>query len=177
MPGLRTQPGQPESPVVHPKAEALAQNLEKLAWLMDRAIPIPGTHLRFGLDAFLGLLPGWGDSVTGFVQAALVLTTLSQYRIPKAVAARMVANVAIDNVVGLIPFLGDAFDFGFKANTRNMKLLSEVRHRQQQGEAMPSAASVKYLVMIGAILVGILGLIFLAVVAASAYIIKLIFAH
>ena len=168
---------QPQASVVHPKAEALAQNLERLAWLMDRAIPIPGTKLRVGLDAILGLVPGWGDSITGIVQAALVLTTLANYRVPKAVAARMVANVALDNIVGLVPMLGDAFDMGFKANTRNMKLLSEVRHRQDHGEAMPSAPSVKYLVMMGAILVGILGTIFLAVVAVSAYVVKWIFSH
>ncbi len=174
MPGIQNQP---QASVVHPKAEALAQNLERLAWLMDRAIPIPGTKLRVGLDAILGLFPGAGDVVTGVVQASLVLVTLSNYRVPKAVAARMVANVALDNVIGLIPMLGDAFDVGFKANTRNMALLKEVRDRQHHGEAMPSAPSVKYLVMIGAILVGILGTIFLAVVAISAYIVKLIFAH
>ena len=174
MPDLRTQ----SPPTTHSaKAEALAQNLERLAWLMDRAIPIPGTKLRVGLDALLGLLPGVGDSVTGVIQTALVLTTLANYRVPKAVAARMATNVVIDNLVGLVPGLGDLFDIGFKANTRNMALLREVRERQHQGEAMPSAPSVRYLITVGVVLVGLLSLIFIGMVALSAYIIKLIFAH
>ena len=175
MPGLRTT--EPTPHAIHPKAEAMARNLERLAWLMDRAIPIPGTKLRVGLDAILGLVPGWGDSITGVIQTALVLTTLAHYRVPKAVAARMAANVVLDNVVGLIPGLGDLFDMGFKANTRNMALLSEVRHRQDQGEPMPSAPSIRYLVTVGVVLIGVLSLLFIGVVVVSAYLVKLIFTH
>ena len=155
MPGVQSQP---DSRSIHPKAEAMAQNLEKLAWLMDRALPIPGTNLRFGLDALLGLFPGGGDVLTGIVQAALVLVTLANYRVPKAVATRMAANVLLDVSVGSIPILGDLFDMGFKANTRNMALLREVRQRQNHGETMPSAPSIRYLVMIGVILLGAVAL-------------------
>ncbi len=175
MSRLRTT--EPTPHAIHPQAEAMARNLERLAWLMDRAIPIPGTKLRVGLDALLGLVPGWGDSITGVIQTALVLTTLAHYRVPKAVAARMAANVVLDNVVGFVPFLGDLFDMGFKANTRNMALLSEVRQRQDQGEPMPSAPSIRYLALVGVVLVSVLGLIFIGVVAVTAYIVKLIFAH
>ena len=66
---------------------------------------------------------------------------------------------------------------GFKANTRNMALLREVRERQDQGEAMPSAPSVKYLITVGVVLLAVLGTLFLGVVAISAYIVKLIFTH
>lgn len=176
MPDLRTQAAPPHSPH-SAKAEALAQNLERLAWLMDRAIPIPGTKLRLGLDALLGLIPGVGDSITGVIQTALVLTTLAHYRVPRAVAARMATNVVLDNLVGLIPGLGDLFDIGFKANTRNMALLREVRERQHQGEAMPSAPSIRYLITVGLVLIGILSVIFVGAVVVAAYLVKLIFSH
>jgi hypothetical protein len=126
------------------RREAMARNLERLAWLMDRAFHIPGTRIRVGLDAILGLLPIGGDVLTGLVQAGLVLVALRHYKVPKIVAARMAANVLIDIAVGAIPLLGDLFDIGFKANTRNIRLLDEYRHREADGQAVgrpgPSAA-------------------------------------
>jgi hypothetical protein len=116
--------------------QAVARRLERLAWLMDRAIAIPGTRITVGLDALLGLLPVGGDVLTGIVQAALVLVALAHYRVPKWVAARMMANVALDIAVGSIPLLGDLFDVGFKANTRNIKLLEPYR-RQPEAESVP----------------------------------------
>src|SRR4051794_20107972 len=109
--------------------QAVARNLERLAWLMDRAVTIPGTRISIGLDAVLGLLPVAGDLLTGLIQAGLVLVALGHYRVPKAVAARMMANVLIDIAVGSIPILGDLFDVAFKANTRNLKLLETYRPR------------------------------------------------
>jgi hypothetical protein len=117
--------------------EATARRLERLAWLMDRAFTIPGTRVSFGLDALLGLLPVGGDLLTGVVQAGLVLVALGQYRVPRTVAARMMANVLLDVAVGAIPILGDLFDVAFKANTRNMRLLDPYRHREPV-EASPT---------------------------------------
>ena len=154
------------------RSEAVAKLLERLAWLMDRAIPIPGTNLRVGLDAILGLLPVGGDFVCGLIQSGLVLTALKHYRVPKAVAARMAANVLIDLGVGSIPFVGDAFDAVFKANTRNLKLLSEVRQLQARGEPVPAAPSVRYLLGIASILFLALGLMFVGFVAVVAWIVK-----
>jgi hypothetical protein len=110
------------------RREAMARNLERLAWLMDRAFHIPGTRIHVGLDALLGLLPIGGDMLTGLVQAGLVLVALRYYKVPKVVAARMAANVLLDIAVGAIPLLGDLFDIGFKANTRNIQLLEAYRH-------------------------------------------------
>jgi hypothetical protein len=154
------------------QSEMVARNLERLAWLMDRAIPIPGTKLTVGVDAILGLIPGGGDFVCGLIQTGLVLTALSHYRVPKAVAARMAANVLIDLAIGTIPLVGDLFDAGFKANTRNMKLLSEVRQLQSQGHPVPAAPSVWYLVGIAAILISTLLLIFVGLVALAALVWK-----
>ena len=154
------------------RSEAIAKALERLAWLMDHAIPIPGTKFRVGLDAILGLIPGFGDLACTLIQSGLVLTALKHYRVPKAVAARMAVNVLLDLGVGAIPFVGDAFDAVFKANTRNLKLLGEVRTLQNQGAAVPAAPSIRYLVGVGLVLFLAIGLMFVGLVAVVAWIFK-----
>src|SRR5262245_3134093 len=111
------------------RREAIARNLEWVAWLMDRAFRIPGTRISVGLDALIGLLPIGGDVLTGLVQAVLVVVAVSHYKVPRTVAARMAANVLIDIAVGAVPLLGDLFDVAFKANTRNIQLLEPYRRR------------------------------------------------
>jgi len=138
------------------------RGLEQLAWLMDRAIRIPGTQITVGLDSILGLLPIGGDVATGIIQVGIVLMALYRYRVPRPVAARMAANVLLDVVVGAIPLLGDAFDVAFKANTRNLQLLKQVVTEQQEQPAKAitaSRASTLYLIGIGAALVIVLVLV------------------
>jgi hypothetical protein len=142
--------------------------LEVLAWLMDRAFRIPGTNVRVGLDAILGLLPIGGDALTGMVQVGLVLLALKHYHVPRAVAARMAANVLLDTTIGAIPFVGDAFDVFFKANTRNIRLLQKVQQDPTPGRRASTWESIVYLVGIALILIIPIVLIligFLAVVA------------
>ena len=93
-----------------------------LASWLDEAIAIPGTSLRVGLDPLLGLVPGLGDAL-GLVASAYVVVVALRLGAPGSVAARMVANLLVDAAVGAIPVLGDLFDFGWKANTRNVALL------------------------------------------------------
>src|SRR3954471_24581005 len=125
------------------------QGVEQLAWLMDRAITIPGTRITVGLDALLGLLPVGGDVLTGIIQTAIVLVAMFQYRVPRAVAARMAANVLLDTAIGAIPFLGDAFDVFFKANTRNIRLLQQVQQQRVQHREVASWPSIAYLAFLG----------------------------
>ena len=113
---------------IPPHADPIAHLLGRVAWLMDRAFTVPGTGVQFGLDGLLGLLPLGGDVATGLVQTGLVLIALGRYRVPPAVAARMMANVLLDVGVGTVPLLGALFDIAFKANTRNMTLLEPYLH-------------------------------------------------
>jgi hypothetical protein len=96
--------------------------LRKWSVLLDSAFRVPGTNLSFGLDPILGLIPGLGDLTTPFF-SALLLVHAFRLRIPRVVQLRMLMNAAIDLVVGAIPFVGDFFDFGWKANVRNLALL------------------------------------------------------
>ena len=96
-----------------------------LARLLDTAIRIPGTNIRLGLDAVLGLIPGAGDAVGALLSSYIILAAARQGA-PRAVLLRMIGNVAIDSVVGAVPVLGDIFDVAFKSNARNAALLERV---------------------------------------------------
>jgi hypothetical protein len=98
------------------------ERLDALAALMDSAIAIPGTNIRFGADALVGLIPGIGDLVTAGV-ASLIILEARRMGAPTHVVARMIGNVALDALVGAIPVVGDLFDVAFRANLRNMRLL------------------------------------------------------
>jgi hypothetical protein len=95
-----------------------------LARLMDDNFAIPGTNLRFGWDSVLGLFPGLGDALTSAI-SLLIVHHAWQTGASKFTLARMLGNVGLDFVVGAIPFVGDLFDFAFKANRRNARLLEQ----------------------------------------------------
>jgi hypothetical protein len=114
--------------------ERLAQ-VRWLARLMDDNFRIPGTTLRFGWDSVLGLFPALGDVLTSAI-ALLIVHHAWQTGASKLTLARMLANVGIDFVAGSVPFLGDLFDFAFKANRRNARLLE--RHLQRRRNRVPA---------------------------------------
>jgi hypothetical protein len=97
--------------------------LERLAWLLDSSIPIPGTRLSIGLEALIGLVPFIGDLV-GVLASCYILAEAARLGVGRRVLARMAFNIALEGLVGLIPFAGDVFDAAYKANQRNVRLLS-----------------------------------------------------
>lgn len=103
-------------------ADRGTEHLRTLGYLLDEAIPIPGTGRRIGFDAVVGLIPGVGDGLTGVLSAYIVVQA-ARRGVSVPVLARMLLNLAVDGVVGTIPLLGDLFDAGWKANTRNLALL------------------------------------------------------
>ena len=94
-----------------------------IAWLLDDLIPIPGTKFRIGLDPIIGLVPGLGDAI-GALFSAFIINEARSLGAPRSILLRMIGNVALETVVGAIPFAGDIFDAAFKANTRNLALLA-----------------------------------------------------
>jgi hypothetical protein len=99
------------------------KRLRTLAWLMDNSIPLPG-GFRIGIDAIIGLVPGFGDAIGALISAYIVNEARSMGA-PRSVLLRMMSNVMIETVIGAIPFVGDLFDAGFKANSRNLALLAQ----------------------------------------------------
>src|SRR6267378_8438216 len=75
------------------------ESLERLAWLMDDLIRVPGLGWRFGLDAVVGLIPGFGDTATSLA-SFYILASAVRYRVPKITLLRMGLNIGIDYLVG-----------------------------------------------------------------------------
>ncbi|WP_263382248.1 DUF4112 domain-containing protein [Granulicella arctica] len=97
-------------------------NLDLLSHVLDDWFRIPGTSFRFGIDGIVGLIPGIGDILGGLASTVIVLAAWFR-GVPYVTILRMVANVGIEVVVGMIPFFGDWFDVAWKANRRNYALL------------------------------------------------------
>lgn len=102
--------------------EASVARVEALARLMDDAFEIPGTKVRMGLDALIGLVPVIGDLVSQAI-SSYIIWEARRLGVSRWTMSRMIANSAIDTVVGIIPVAGDAFDIAFKANRKNLVLL------------------------------------------------------
>lgn len=111
------------------RAERLAR-IDALARLMDTAFVVPGTSIRFGLDALIGLVPGVGDVITTVISLYIV-SEARALGAPPWLIGRMIANVAVDGLVGAVPLVGDAFDVAFRANRRNMALLLDHLDRER----------------------------------------------
>lgn len=105
--------------------------LRVISRVFDELVRVPGTRLRFGLDAVLGLLPGGGDLIGGAVSAYAILIA-ARLGAPPTVIARMVINIAVDTIIGAIPLLGDLFDVGFKSNRMNLQLLERYEIAPEQ---------------------------------------------
>jgi hypothetical protein len=118
------------------EVDAAVMRVEALAKLMDSAFVIPGTSMRMGLDAFIGLVPVLGDMVTTAI-SSYIIWEAKNLGVSKFTLWRMIGNTAIDGVVGLIPLAGDAFDVAFRANLKNLALLKRhlEKNKYQTGAA------------------------------------------
>ena len=142
--------------VTSEEAERTRRSLQQLAWLLDSSIPIPGTRLTVGLDALVGLFPVIGDLV-GVALSSYILSQAARLGAPRSVLSRMAFNIAVEGVVGIIPFAGDAFDAAFKANQRNVRLLDAWLDQPRRTErstraftALLICALIGFLVLLGA---------------------------
>lgn len=123
------------------------RRLERFADLLDSRFRVPGTDLRFGLDGLVGLIPGIGDTVTA-IGGFFIIQQARALGVRRRTIARMVGNLMVDAVVGAVPVVGDAFDFAWKSNLRNIRLLhddlaSQSAQRQKATARIRRAAKVK----------------------------------
>lgn len=109
--------------------DARVKRIRWLAKSLDEAFRVPGTGYRFGWDQIVGLVPGGGDVATGLL-ASYIVVEAARLGIPRRTLWRMIANVAVDMAVGAVPLAGDLFDFAFKANRKNLKLVE--RHLEER---------------------------------------------
>jgi len=95
-----------------------------VALIMDDLFRFPGTKFRFGLDPLIGLIPGIGDTSSAVI-SAMALIGAARRGLPRILLARMALNILINEAVGTIPIVGDAFSFWYKSNARNYELLRQ----------------------------------------------------
>lgn len=101
---------------------SVRQRIEAMELLLERAIGVPGTRLRVGLDSILGLVPVVGDVITAAMGAWLIWEARN-LGMSKFQLVRMAGNVGFDTAIGAIPLVGDVFDFVFKSNSRNLRIV------------------------------------------------------
>ena len=109
-------------PVDTPAPNHAIARARAVARVLDTAIGIPGTKIRFGLDPIIGLVPGLGDVASAVLSGYIVLTGI-RLGVSPTVVARMIGNIAIDTLLGSVPVLGDLFDASWKSNKKNVELL------------------------------------------------------
>jgi hypothetical protein len=103
-------------------AASVRRRLEAMEGLLERAFLVPGLNRRVGLDGVVGLVPVVGDIVTTAMGAWLVWEGRN-LGMSKFQLARMAGNVGVDTLFGAIPLVGDLFDFVFRSNTRNIRII------------------------------------------------------
>ncbi len=153
-------------PHKEPREIEIEEGLDNLARYLDGLFRIPGTSWRFGLDGLIGLVPNVGDTITSFASFYILLAGV-RYGVPKITLLRMALNIAIDYIVGAIPFVGDLFDFFWKSNKRNMDLIRERATGKDKG------TTADYIFIF--VIISILVLLLVASIAVSVYVIGSIF--
>ena len=112
--------------------------VERISYLLDERFRFPGTNFRFGLDPILNLIPFAGD-LSGFVLSSALILTMAKNGASGKIVALMAINAILDATIGAIPILGQIFDFFYKANSKNIKLLKE---HYEEGKHQGSGKSV-----------------------------------
>ncbi len=144
---MKTDPQPTPAPPGESSPSAPLLRSRRIAWLMDEWVRIPGTRIRVGLDPLLGLIPGLGDWIS-WVASGHLLWAAWRLGGSATLLLRMTGHLIIDGVVGTVPLIGDLFDIGWKANSRNLRLLERV-------EADPSGVRRESRWLVG----GLLGLV------------------
>ena len=111
---------------------SLRKRVETLEMLLERSFVIPGINRPVGLDAIVGLIPVVGD-VVGAVMGAYLIWEARNLGMSKWQIWRMVGNLGVDTALGAVPLVGDAFDFLFRSNTRNLKIIKKHLDKHHPG--------------------------------------------
>ncbi len=128
--------------------------VKRLARLLDAAVGVPGTRIRFGLDALIGLVPGLGDAIAT-AMSGYILVEAARAGASKRLLLRMLYNIGIDTVAGAVPLLGDLMDVFWKSNDRNVRLLEHHIHDPDGTRAATGWFFLSILAMLVAIVVGV----------------------
>jgi hypothetical protein len=112
--------------------QSVRKRLEALEMMLERSFHIPGTRIPFGLDAIVGLVPVLGDIVTAALGAYMIWEARN-LGMSKWQLTRMAANLGIDTAIGAIPLLGDMFDFMWRSNSKNLRIIKKHLDKHHPG--------------------------------------------
>lgn len=138
--------------------EVVPAYVDRLAWLLDDWVRIPIIGKRIGLDGAIGMVPGLGDGA-GFVASSVIILSAVRQGASRATITRMIGNVLFESLVGVVPVVGDVFDFVWKSNSRNVRLLRadlEDPERTRRSSVAVLATSLVVLVALATIAVAAL---------------------
>ncbi len=119
-------------PAMSKDPHAVRQRVEALEQLMERSFHIPGTKVPIGLDSIVGLVPVLGDIVTAAMGAYMVWEARN-LGMSKWQLIRMAANVGVDTALGAVPLAGDLFDFIWRSNTKNLRIIKKHLDKHHPG--------------------------------------------
>lgn len=119
---------------------AVLQRLERFATLTDAQFRIPFTNIRFGIDVLIGFVPVIGDFVS-FLMSFYLFVEAHRLGLPLSLKLKMVRNTLLDFGIGLVPFIGDLADIGYRSNLKNLKLIVEHVDAENQKRTSPDQSS------------------------------------
>lgn len=105
-------------------AQSIRRRIEAMEVVLERSFVIPGINRPVGLDSIIGLVPVVGD-IIAMGMGAYIVWEARNLNLPKWKLLRMASNVAFDTAVGAVPVVGDVFDFMFRSNTRNLRIVKK----------------------------------------------------
>ncbi|MGB3852240.1 MAG: DUF4112 domain-containing protein [Tunicatimonas sp.] len=140
--------------------------VDKITHLMDSKFKVPGTQFRFGLDPILGLVPGLGDAASLAVSGSLIYY-MARFGASRKLVLMMIGNVILDATIGSIPILGNIFDFAYKANQRNVRML---KRYHEEGKYRGSGKGI--LVSVVVIFAGLIGLVLYGTWELAEYVLR-----
>jgi Domain of unknown function (DUF4112) len=111
---------------------SVRQRVEAMEQLLERSFHIPGTKVPIGLDAIVGVVPVLGDIVTA-IMGAYIVWEARNLGISKFQLMRMAANIGIETVLGAIPVAGDLFDFIWRSNSKNLRIIKKHLDKHHPG--------------------------------------------
>ena len=112
--------------------QSVRRRVEALEHVLEGLIEVPGLRRKVGLDAIVGLIPVVGDAITAAMGLYLVWEARN-LGMPRWQLWRMAGNVGIDSLIGAVPLAGDLFDFAFRSNTRNLKIIRKHLDKHHPG--------------------------------------------
>jgi hypothetical protein len=130
--------------------------LRRLSERLDETFTIPGTNYKIGIDPLIGAIPIIGDLIGAILSTYIIYSGIKMGASPKVVR-KMVTNIVIEFIIGSAPLIGDVFDFFWKANKKNVELIEEIKHLDEETNKL------NYLI-IAALAIALTGLV-LAIIA------------